>query len=177
MDVNLFNVFYNESKGLLCDLFSISDSMLQSNSFTMDFTANEETSTQFSTELTTEATTGSTTLPATTPTKAVNQVKEYVHIVKTNSSGNYCVSLKRRWILKDIGNCELFYFIEGGTLTLSDQSCAQNSSHDQVKFSTSPRDDFTFVDSKEQFQYTQNPVTCIRFLDKVEPVLDNCNKA
>ena len=51
-----FNVFYNESRGLLSDLFSISDSMLQKNSFAMHFIVNEQASTQLSTELTMEAT-------------------------------------------------------------------------------------------------------------------------
>ena len=98
--------------------------------------------------------------------------------MKTNSSGAYCISLKRIWILKDIGNCQLFHFIEGGLLRLPDQSWAQNSANnDQVQFSTSPCDDLTFVHSKEQFQYTQKPVTCIRFFDKLEPVLDTCDIA
>ena len=36
-----FNVFYNESRGLLRDLFAISDRILQKKSFTMHFTINE----------------------------------------------------------------------------------------------------------------------------------------
>ena len=172
-----FNVFYNESRGLLCDLFSISDSMLHKNSFTMHFTVNEQLSTQISTELTTETTTDSRRLPATTTAKTVNPVEEYI-VVKKNGDDSYCVSSTLMWILHDTSsNCQLFHFIEGGALRLSNQNCAQNSAYDQVKFSTSPCDDFTFVDSKEQFQYTQNPVKCIRFLDESEPVLDNCHKA
>ena len=171
-----FNVFYNESRGLLCDLFSISDSMLHKNSFTMHFTVNEQASTQISTELTTETTTDSTKLPATTTTKTVNPLEEYI-IVKKKGKDSYCVSSTLMWILHNTSsNCQLFHFIEGGALRLLDQSCAQNSSHDQVKFSTSPCDDFTFVDSEKQFQYTQNPVKCIRFLDESVPVLDNCHK-
>ena len=51
-----FNVFYNESRGLFYDLFSISDRMLQKNSFAMHFTVNEQVRTQLSTEVTTEVT-------------------------------------------------------------------------------------------------------------------------
>ena len=128
-----FNVLYNESGRLICDLYASSDGMLQNSSFTMHFTVNELASTQFLAELTTEATTDSTTLPATTTTKTVNPVEEYI-IVKNDGSHRYCVSSTLMWILNETSsNCQLFHFMDGGALSLSDTTCAQIS-QSQVAF-------------------------------------------
>lgn len=168
-----FNILYNGSGRLICDLYASSDSMLQNNSFTMHFTVNGLASTQLLNELTTEATTDSTTLPATTTTETVNPVEEYI-VVKNNGNHMYCVSSTLMWILQDTSsNCQLFHFIDGGALSLSDKRCAQIS-ESQVAFSTNPCDNFTY--SKNQFQFTKNTVKCIRFLEDRKPVLDNCNK-
>ena len=169
-----FNVLYNGSGRLICDLYASSDSMLQNNSFTMHFTVNGLASTQLLNELTTEATTDSTKLPATTTTKTVNPVEEYI-IVKKNGNHRYCVSSTLMWILHDTSsNCQLFYFIDGGALNLSDRRCAHIYGS-QVEFSTNPCDNFTY--SKKQFQFTKNTVKCIRFLEDKGPVLDNCDNA
>ena len=168
-----FNVLYNESGRLICDLYASSDSMLQNNSFTMHFIVNRLASTHLLTELTTEATTDSTTLPATTTTKAVNPVEEYI-IVKKNGRHRYCISSTLMWILHNTSsNCQLFHFIDGGALSLPDRRCAQISDS-QVAFTTNPCDSFTY--SKMQFPFTKNTVKCIRFLEDREPVLDNCDK-
>ena len=169
-----FNVIYNESRGLICDLFSISNSTLQKDSFTMHFTVNELASTQLSNEARTEATTDSTTFPATNPTKTVNPNEESIYIVKKNDKGTYCVSLTQIWILQDISSkCQLFYFIDGGALRLQDRRCARIDVS-QVVFSTNPCDSFTF--SKNQFQHTKTQRNCIRFLENTGPVFDNCDK-
>ena len=169
-----FNVLYNESGRLICDLYASSDGMLQNSSFTMHFTVNELASTQLLAELTAEATTDSTTLPATTTTKTVNPVEEYI-IVKNDGSHRYCVSSTLMWILNEtISNCQLFHFMDGGALSLSDTTCAQIS-QSQVAFSTNPCDNFTY--SEMQFQFTKNTVKCIRFFEDREPMLDNCAAA
>ena len=173
-----FYVFHNESGRLICDLFSISDSMLQKNSFTMHFTLNKLASTQLLTELTTEATTDSTTFPATTPTNTVNPAEESFYIVKRNASYSGCVSSNLKLISKNAANskCEQFHFIDGGALRQSNQKCAQISSS-SVTFSNSPCDNFTFDNSIKQFRQNKIPGKCIRFLEKLKPALDNCHTA
>ena len=140
----------------------------------MHFTANELALTQPLAKRTTEAIADSTTLPATTTTKTVNPVEEYI-IVKKNGRHRYCISSTLMWILHNTSsNCQLFHFIDGGALSLPDRRCAQISDS-QVAFTTNPCDSFTY--SKMQFQFTKNTVKCIRFLEDVKPVLDNCDKA
>ena len=166
-----FNVLYNESESLICDLYASSGSMLQKNSLTMHFTVNGQALTQILAELTTDATADSTTLPATNTTKTVSPVEEYI-IVKNNSSHRFCVSSTLMWILHNTSsNCQLFHFIDGGALSLLDRRCARIYGS-QVVFSTNPCDNFTY--SKKQFQFTKNTGTCIRFFEDMEPVMDHC---
>ena len=71
-----FNVLYNESGRLICDLFSISDSMLQKSSFAMHFTVNESISTQLSTQVATETTTDYHNTPTNKPSENHQSTKE-----------------------------------------------------------------------------------------------------
>ena len=169
-----FNVFYNKFGRLVCDLYSISNKTLKSSPLTMHFTVNEFALTQPLAKLTTEATTGSATLP-TISIKTVTPVKESVNIVRKNNSNWDCISSDLKWILKD-NNCQLFYFIDGGALTLSDGKCGEIFGS-QVRFSTNTDcDNFTFSNSVKQFEHTNSAKKCIRFFRDREPVLDNCNE-
>ena len=171
-----FNVFRNKNGKLICDLYAISNSTLQIKPHTMHFTVNGLASTQPPPELATEVTTDPAIFPETTLPKPVTAIEEPINIVRKNTSHSECVSSNLKLTSKDSNSiCEKFYFIDGGALRRSNQKCAQISSDDQVKFSTtSACDNFTFENSVKQFQHTNNIKRCIRFFGDRKPMLDNC---